>query len=57
MTDDLVPVCNAWTDGGWCVRDQGHDGGHLPLPVTYPPRRGPHHVEDIDHYLQLKGEL
>lgn len=34
--DDL-PVCNVPTEAGWCIRDEHHDGGHLPLPANYPP--------------------
>lgn len=33
------PACNVLTAGGWCHRDEGHRGGHLPLPQNYPPAR------------------
>lgn len=32
------PACNVPTRAGkWCVRDEGHRGGHLPIPFSYPP--------------------
>lgn len=34
---ELPPVCPEWIACGWCILDEGHDGSHLPLPVSYPP--------------------
>lgn len=37
--DPEPPACNLLTLGGrWCVRNEGHRGGHLPLPQSYPPK-------------------
>ena len=33
------PACNVLTrTGKWCMRDEMHRGGHLPLPANYPPQ-------------------
>lgn len=32
------PACNVLTAGGFCHRDEGHRGGHLPIPLSYPPQ-------------------
>ena len=56
------PACNVPTEAGWCIRDEGHNGSHLPLPANYPPRTdtaprktdgGPSLVE----FLRQKGEI
>ena len=36
--DDEPPACNVPTEAGWCMRDEGHAPGHLPLPANYPPQ-------------------
>ncbi len=36
--DPEPPACNLLTRGGaWCIRNEHHRGGCLPLPANYPP--------------------
>lgn len=63
------PACNLLTRGGeWCVRPEGHRGGHLPLPANYPPQpvaldirvdRARKHDggPSVNEYLRSRGEL